>query len=190
MSNELETALMGCVEEALMRDEYWEENPHYQCEQCGKKCKCRMDFCQCDEFIEKSLHYCDYECNGECGTDLDNLPTICDECLGADEKVLVSGIVCSACELVLEPHTTEEHLDTSHPIHSCLLGHKRNAYIMQSIRGRWIDKYNASLPQKITETEFGDMTVAIGGIYDGEQELYQFDNVMSARIKRELERTN
>ena len=46
------------------------------------------------------------------------------------EKVLpttiVSGIVCRACGLVLEPHTTEEHLDTSHPIHSCLLGHKKN----------------------------------------------------------------
>ena len=73
MSNQLETALMGCVEEALMRDEYWEENPHYQCEECGKKCKCRMDFCQCDEFSAKS-----YEPEGE--------QTICDECLGVDDS--------------------------------------------------------------------------------------------------------
>tara|TARA_R110000822_G_scaffold40112_1_gene109464 strand:- start:369 stop:902 length:534 start_codon:yes stop_codon:yes gene_type:complete len=39
---------------------------------------------------------------------------------------IVSGIVCRACGLVLEPHTSAEHLDTSHPIHSCLLGHKKN----------------------------------------------------------------
>ena len=102
MSNQLETALMGCVEEALMRDEYWEENPHYQCEECGKKCKCRMDFCQCDEFVEKSLHYCDYECEGECGTDEDTLPTICDECLGLDEpdedqEGEEEGKVCKKC---------------------------------------------------------------------------------------------
>jgi hypothetical protein len=72
----LETALMGCLEETLMRDEYWEENPHYQCEKCNKKCKCRMDFCQCDKFVEKSLNYCD-EPEGK---------TICDECLELDEE--------------------------------------------------------------------------------------------------------
>jgi hypothetical protein len=77
MSNQLETALMGCVEEALMRDEYWEENPHYQCEECGKKCKCRMDFCQCDEFSAKS-----YEPEGEQTI----WGTICDECLRLDEE--------------------------------------------------------------------------------------------------------
>ena len=92
---ELGTALMGCLEEALMRDEYWEENPHYQCDECGKKCKCRMDFCQCDKFVAKTLNYCNEDiqnvndhfnyCEGDCGTDEVPLPTICDECLGADE---------------------------------------------------------------------------------------------------------
>ena len=61
--------------------------------------------------------------------------------------------------------------------------------LRQTIRGKWINGYNASLPQKIHYCEeFGEITIAIGGIYDGEDELYQFDNVMSHRIKRELEK--
>ena len=61
--------------------------------------------------------------------------------------------------------------------------------LRQTIRGKWINKYNASLPQKIYyHEEFGEMTIAIGGIYDGEWELYQFDNHMSNRIKRELKK--
>jgi|TARA_R110000787_G_C13272734_1_gene431649 hypothetical protein len=58
----------------------------------------------------------------------------------------------------------------------------------QDIRGKWIKDYNASLPQRIEDTEFGEMSFAIGGIYDGEWELYHFDNVMSQRIKRLLKK--
>ena len=61
--------------------------------------------------------------------------------------------------------------------------------LRQTIRGKWINEYNASLPQNIHYCEeFGEMTIAIGGIYDGEWELYQYDNHMSNRIKRELKK--
>jgi hypothetical protein len=54
----------------------------------------------------------------------------------------------------------------------------------QKQRGKWIDEYNNSLPQKKWfDTEFDEeVSVAIGGIYDGEAELYEFDNVPSPRI--------
>jgi hypothetical protein len=57
-----------------------------------------------------------------------------------------------------------------------------------NIRMKWIEDYNNSLPQEVINGEFGEMTIAIGGIYDGEAELYQFDNVPSPRIIAELEK--
>ena len=58
----------------------------------------------------------------------------------------------------------------------------------QMNRQKWIEDYNNSLPQKVINGEFGEMTIAIGGIYDGEAELYEFDNHPSPRIIAELEK--
>ena len=57
----------------------------------------------------------------------------------------------------------------------------------QEQRRKWIDEYNNSLPQKVINGEFGVMSVAIGGIYDGEAELYEFDNSPSPRILKLLQ---
>lgn len=59
----------------------------------------------------------------------------------------------------------------------------------QEQRRKWVDEYNNSLPQKKWfDTEFDEeMTIAIGGIYDGEAELYEFDNRPSTRIKNVLQ---
>ena len=57
-----------------------------------------------------------------------------------------------------------------------------------NIRKKWIEDYNNSLPQKVIDGEFGEVTIAIGGIYDGEAEMYEFDNRPSPRISAELEK--
>ena len=57
----------------------------------------------------------------------------------------------------------------------------------QEQRRKWVDEYNNSLPQKVINGEFGVMSVAIGGIYDGEAELYEFDNSPSPRILKLLQ---
>jgi hypothetical protein len=41
----------------------------------------------------------------------------------------VSNIVCLKCDTCLEPHTMDEHLDPTHPVHCCETYHKRIPYV-------------------------------------------------------------
>ena len=56
---------------------------------------------------------------------------VCDKCLDDEEEycfqqhLLVSGIKCRKCDVYLEPHTQDEHLDINHKVHTCEGGHKR-----------------------------------------------------------------
>jgi hypothetical protein len=56
---------------------------------------------------------------------------VCDKCLHDEEEycfqqhLLVSGIKCRKCDVYLEPHTQDEHLDINHKVHKCEGGHKR-----------------------------------------------------------------
>ena len=64
-------------------------------------------------------------------------------------------------------------------------------YVMteeQLERERWVQQYNASLPQKKWFCkEFGEeITIAVGGIHDSEYMNYVYDNFPSARIKQLL----
>jgi hypothetical protein len=42
-----------------------------------------------------------------------------------EKTKLISGIKCRKCNVYLQPHTEDEHLDINHMVHKCEGGHKR-----------------------------------------------------------------
>ena len=42
-----------------------------------------------------------------------------------DSDELISGVKCAKCDVYLEPHTEDEHLDINHKVHKCEGGHRR-----------------------------------------------------------------
>lgn len=47
------------------------------------------------------------------------------------DTAMVSGIMCTKCNVVLEPHLMSEHLDKNHRVHCCKTGHKRQTCEVQ-----------------------------------------------------------
>jgi len=65
-----------------------------------------------------------------CGEELEEFDT--DICWCCEQETvhniattMVSGIMCTKCNVVLEPHLMSEHLDKNNRVHCCKTGHKR-----------------------------------------------------------------